>query len=230
MANWFCEFIRYFDYFGIIFTFKLKQENKYKSRLGGMVFIFFLIFSAYYFINQMINFVWRQNYNINFSIAAQNQAPELNFTYREFKFAYALKYKNGTPVNYSQLPFLEHSLNLSTINDYNKKNKTKLILNKKPCDENDFNFTKVNYNLTSLNLTNYFCPTNNSKMFINGTELDPMFTYVDITFSINDNWLTSNNLNYIKSVLEKYLFLCLINRKVGTNKDFIRIIINRIKI
>ena len=203
MANWFCEFIRYFDYFGIIFTFKLKQENKYKSRLGGMVFIFFLIFSAYYFINQMINFVWRQNYNINFSIAAQNQAPELNFTYREFKFAYALKYKNGTPVNYSQLPFLEHSLNLSTINDYNKKNKTKLILNKKPCDENDFNFTKEDYNLTSLNLTNYFCPTNNSKMFINGTELDPMFTYVDITFSINDNWLTSENLNYIKSILEK---------------------------
>ena len=148
------DFVSYFDYFGIIFSFKFKGENSYKSRLGGIVFILFLIFSAYYFITALIDFLMRNSYNINYSVTAIKENNTLNFT-NSFKFGYALKYKNGSKVNESELPFIKHQISLVSKSGGEIDKKIQTIKIKKNCSVSDFNFTDGDVKATNLKFMNF---------------------------------------------------------------------------
>ena len=75
----FGNFLRFFDYFGVIFTFKMKENKMYQSRFGGVIFIIFLVFSIQIFVQSLLDFYNHVNYNINYSVAVLNSSPELNF-------------------------------------------------------------------------------------------------------------------------------------------------------
>ena len=199
------DFVSYFDYFGIIFSFKFKGENSYKSRLGGIVFILFLIFSAYYFITALIDFLMRNSYNINYSVTAIKENHTLNFT-NSFKFGYALKYKNGSKVNESELPFIKHQISLVSKSGGEIDKKIQTIKIKKNCSVSDFNFTDGDVkaiNLKFMNLFNFYCPEDLSNITIQGTFTDSLFRYIEISFSLHEEWLSPYNLTWIKTLLEQ---------------------------
>ena len=50
------SFIKKFDYFGYNPKFRINGNNVYKSFLGGLIFMIFLIYSLYFMITQLIIF------------------------------------------------------------------------------------------------------------------------------------------------------------------------------
>ena len=80
LKNSFCNnFFKFFDYFGVNFTFKIKNERYYKTSFGGKIFLLFLIVSSVYFINLFVKFCKRTTFSINNSMLVKSPAPKINF-------------------------------------------------------------------------------------------------------------------------------------------------------
>ena len=124
-----------FDYFGVNFTFKIKDKSNFKSNLGGKIFVLFSILAFIFFIYSFLNYWKRQIYNINSSIKIDKPAPTINFNKSEFNLGYALKFDNNDsfidPQNYNSMMTI--NLTLVTISDFQSQNKTKLDIVRKNC-------------------------------------------------------------------------------------------------
>lgn len=187
----FINFLKYFDYFGIVYTFKIKEKDKYQSRLGGIIFLFFLTFSFYYLSVALIDFCNRTNYNINYSSSVRKPAPILNFSHSGFNFAYSLQDdRTGSYLNLSHLTFLKHSLKLIRQIGGNQSKRNYTSLSVKECENDDLIGIKYT-NFTDL--SRFYCPVNNSNISISGSFSDLIFDYVQISFEINEEWLNYNN-------------------------------------
>ena len=58
------NFIKSLDYFGVSFSFRYKNEEKYSTLLGGIVFILFSIIALSLGIYYLIPFINRKNFSI----------------------------------------------------------------------------------------------------------------------------------------------------------------------
>ena len=58
------RFLKKFDVFGVNFSFKYRQEDKYQTSLGGIFFIAFCVVVAVVGIYYFIPFIKRKNFSI----------------------------------------------------------------------------------------------------------------------------------------------------------------------
>jgi len=200
----FSNFLRYFDYFGVVFTFRYKDKDSYQSRFGGGVFIFFLIFSILYFLITFLDFCTRQVYQINYSVTVFDKAPEINFKDSSFYFAYGLQYDNDTFPDSSILNLINHKITLNRIVNSNSENKNKTSISTKICEYKDFSGLVDNKSFNSLKLDKFLCPIIDNKASIQGTFADEIYQYLDIGITVKDEVFThdknvSINLDYLSN-------------------------------
>jgi hypothetical protein len=203
-GSWFSDFLRYFDYFGVVFTFRYKDKDSYQSRFGGGVFIFFLIFSILYFLITFFDFCTRQVYQINYSVTVFDKAPEINFKDSSFYFAYGLQYDNDTFPDSSILNLINHKITLNRIINSNSENKNKTSINTKICEYKDFSGLVDDKSFKSLKLDKFLCPIIDNKASIQGTFADEIYQYLDIGITVKDEVFThdknvSLNLDYLSN-------------------------------
>ena len=71
--------LKKFDFFGVNFSFKYKQEEKYKTSLGGFIFLVFCVVVAVVGIYYFIPFVNRKNFSMVYYSMNLQGAEEINF-------------------------------------------------------------------------------------------------------------------------------------------------------
>ena len=212
-----CDFIKEMDYFGYTPQFLILGENQFKTRLGGLIFLLFVLFGIYYAGIGFIDFLRNQNVvessrdlrkpSGNFTIDTTSlyfgvglvdlDYSEYNLTDFPFKFSFAISSlnRNGTFSKY-QVPY--HLCNLS------------LFINTENRDvysEEDLKFLKNKVEKY------YLCPDKNFKLLFNpklfASNINYFQFYVDINSKSNLE-LAKNKIRQLKpkiSVIYKNIFI-----------------------
>ena len=201
--NCFTNFFKMFDYFGVNFTFKIKNETNYKTNFGGQIFLLFLILANIYFFLLFSDFWNRKIFNVNNSFSVNTPAPKINFNDSSFNLGYSLLYENNSVLDPKTIG-LSLKLYLSTIlnNDVPNKIRNKIIT--RNCQTSDFFTKNKNDSFTSLFLNNYLCAIVNDSIEIEGTFTDSKYQYLELSVSIDDNIFQKGNLSIIKYFLDHH--------------------------
>jgi len=196
------DFLKLCDYFGVAFSFKFKNDEKYKSRFGGFVFIVFLFLSVAYFVMNFLQFFERNVYTVNTSTKIVSPAPFENFTSLQFNFAFSLQWDNNTLLNEETMKLFDVSSNKVIFR--NSKDKIKKKLNFTNCRESDF-YNKSVSQFQQLNLSHFNCIDSEEDLTIGGGFSDPIYEYIDIGVYFNKNLNISDptTLTYLKEFFSK---------------------------
>ena len=178
------KFLKKFDKFGENFSFNYHGYDKYSSRVGGFIFLIFIIIALTFFISSCFPFFRRENYSLQFYT--------VNFPTEEIKliknFAYGIDCENKTDTEEAYTKFkikIEY-----TINDIN------YTINTKNCDINDFldkhDFEEGFQNrikdlkINGLKISDFFCIKENEYK-ISGIYTDKNFAYYKIKVELNES-------------------------------------------
>ena len=156
-----------FDKFGEKFSFNYNNYDKYSTRVGGFVFLSFIIISISYFILSFIPFSKRKNYSLQFYTihSSAEKIPINNFIY-----GIQCEDKNNNIKDY-------FNLNLKY-----KKNNSYEDIDIKNCTLKDFNISN-NYNIS---IDKFKCINNENKT-IEGIYTDENFSFFKITVESKNN-------------------------------------------
>jgi hypothetical protein len=207
MKNCLKNFLRFFDYFGVVFTFRIKEKYSYQSTFGGLIFLHFLFFAVLYLVYSLRIFLSKELYSMRYFTSVITPSPAVDFHNSGVNIAYSLVYDNYTKLNDEVYEIFKDKLNLVKImnSDVNKKNKTEIITS--PCTMDDF-YNKIDKEtFKSLNISNFNCAKTNGNMIINGSFADDLYQYIEVDISLKPNAFTNNinktiNLNYISNYMK----------------------------
>ena len=183
--NFFSEIIKEFDYFGVYYTFHYNQKERYKSIVGGLFFIIYLLFGLFFILLNIEGFIKRKNINLIYYDRKLSNPFFLNFHNYSNNFAFGLNCdnENGTKSLNNYL-----NLKISFVSQFRDKgnitrNKSNLNLHK--CSELDFDENFLEF-FRENQLYNFYCLDDISKS-ISGFYTDTYFNYYEFTVSIRDN-------------------------------------------
>lgn len=193
----FSKFLKEFDYFGAEMKFRINQEEKYKSKLGGGIFlIYFLVALAYVGYN-FYQFAWRKNQTLSFSSKIMSPAPTIYLNSTNFTFSLGVLFNdNYTSAIEPFSQYLEYSINHIAFAEGN------FIETQIPtalCNQSDFNnIPEKNFYWNSLNTT--LCPIikgNHSNLVIKGDFTDESTSYLYLVASLKDQ-VVNNITKYLE--------------------------------
>ena len=122
--NCFTRFLQFFDYFGVNYTFKIKDNSTFQSSFGGVMFFMYLVFAILYIVISFRNFLKREIYTINNSYSVLKPAPEINFRNTRFSLAFSLQYNNDTIPDSSLLNYFNQTIIMTKILNASINSKT----------------------------------------------------------------------------------------------------------
>ena len=176
------------DFFGVDFSFKYKNNDKYRTSLGGLFFILFCVAVLVIVIYYFIPFIDRKNYSIIYY--SMNLAKTEKVILNESKASFAI----GLTCNVDQeygikgedlLNFESRFIILKKESDGQRK-KTKEILSSHPCTYSDF-YNNYNDQVDLLGLNHLQC-LDKTDYAIEGLYTDEVFAYYEFSvISKEDN-------------------------------------------
>ena len=146
--------IRTLDFFGESFTFRYYDEDKLSSKLGGVVFIVFMIIAIVYSIINIIPFAKKKNFSLQYYTMNLDDTEKIPLSEKPTALAFGLTVEdNNTQYNIYDLFDLKVSFITKPKNG--KKNITNL--NKHNCDNiNDFH-NLHNKSFEDLKISELYC-------------------------------------------------------------------------
>ena len=190
-----------FDLFGVPFSFRYQNEDKYSTSLGGFFFTAFCIFSIIIGIYYFIPFFNRKNFSIVYYSMNLPHTEDINLKASKATFAVGLNCDIGEDGTKA-----EDILNLKFEHiTYRKekhgiKNKTRITLSSHPCNNSDF-YHYYNESLDRVNMSKYLC-LDKTDDTIGGTYTDEDFRYYEFTVSSKED--SETNYNKLDKFLTSY--------------------------
>ena len=86
------QIIKGFDYFGTFITFRINDDIEYKSLMGGLASLFFVLIASAYIAYNSYFFIARKNVDFIYSKKTINDQPIVDFEKIEYRFAFGLQY------------------------------------------------------------------------------------------------------------------------------------------
>ena len=179
-------FIKFFDYFGMNFNFKYKTYESYKSVLGGIIYLIFLLSLIIYSLITSIIFYKREKVTINYYDSQLSITDSISFQNFSYGIGFIGKCDNDEAnILFNQLFNYEFNYVKTTKNNLTQKKK-RYSINTHLCTYSDF----YNISFDTLDLMGvtgiYLCPDylNNT---IGGSYTDENFDYFEITLNSNYN-------------------------------------------
>lgn len=174
------SFFRNFDYFGVVFTFKYKAEEKYRTATGGICFLLFLAMALTYGVIIGIPILRREQMSVIDYVMKTVGTDELNFSEFGSTFAVGISQCSNFKNLSEMLELFDIQMNhITYMNDGNGS----YSLEKTPmeyglCTYENF-FNKLNDSFDTLLLNRVFCPVN-SDFQISGVYTDKKYEYIEI--------------------------------------------------
>ena len=197
------NFIKSLDYFGVSFSFRYKNEEKYSTLLGGIVFILFSIIALSLGIYYLIPFINRKNFSIIYYTMNLDKSEAVVFSETKSTLASGLDCdvdkNDGTRAE--DLFELKIAHATYKIDLEGKRIKTSETIYSHPCTYEDF-YNNYNDAFDKLNINKYQC-FDKINYGIEGIYADDIFSYYEIVVSAKEdnpekfekiyNYLINNN-------------------------------------
>ena len=175
------NFLNKVDFFGVHFSFRYKNKEKYTTSIGGLCFILFLITLLFIIIYYFIPFINRENYSIIYYSMNLPKTEKIRLKDSNAHFAIGLTCnideQDGTKAE--DLLNLESRFIIYERDKNGNTNKIKEILPSHPCTYSDFN-NNYNEQVDILHLNNLQC-LDNIDYVIEGIYTDEVFTYYEFS-------------------------------------------------
>ena len=183
--NSFFNIIKSFDYFGVYYTFHYNHEEKFRSFVGGLIFLVYLLLSLLFILLNFDGFISRKNISLIYYDRRIATPYFLNFKNYSNNLAFGLNCDNEYGTNNLD-KYLD--LNLSFVEQVRTNNqiiRNRSVINYHKCKEEDFDesFTEF-FRQNRLNSLN--CMNDTSKS-ISGFYTDTYFNYYEFTVLTKDN-------------------------------------------
>ena len=130
------KIIKSLDYFGYTPQFLISGETQYKSIPGGIIFIFFIIFSVYYLGTESINYISKID-DVKTSRSVSKISDKYNLTNKDIYFGIGLINTNQTELNLT-LNFSYIDINVIIVKIDKYGNRTNQRIELEPCQLNSF--------------------------------------------------------------------------------------------
>ena len=192
-------FVKQLDIFGIYMNFHYKNEEKYKTATGGVLFILLILIIFIYVLINLENFINRKNYNSIFYDKQLNHTDIIEFNSQNSKIAFNFICDDLDENSefYEIFDFDVQYVSFSLDKDSNEKKRKKENINLNKCKSEYFE----NYNNPNIkDVTSLLCP-DDFYFFIQGIYIDDIFSYLEISLKIKDNF---NNYLYLEKILNNY--------------------------
>ena len=88
------RFIKSCDAFGTFITFRINDDIEYKSIIGGLSTIFFVLVTLAYIIYCCIGFFGRSNVNLIYTSKVVDKSPFVNLTESQFSMAFGIQFSD----------------------------------------------------------------------------------------------------------------------------------------
>ena len=197
-------FLKKSDFFGVPFSFKYNYEEKYKTCLGGIIFLLFCFGCLSYFIINLFPFFRRELFSLQFYRMNLEGTEEINI--RESKSAFAFGLTCGDD-NTNQIIRELFNLDLQFCEQIKGDEKVSRIITNVTthnCNLEDF-YNLYNESFEILNIKDLQCIDQNifNDHKLKGIYTDELFTYYKFTafpknisednFDIINNFLLEND-------------------------------------
>ena len=193
------NYIKKFDLFGVPFYFRYKNEDKYSTSLGGLIFILFSILFLIYEIYFFISFFNKKNFSIIYY--SNNLAKTEKIKLNESKAAFAVGLDCEIDKEYGTkaedlLDFVSKFVIFEKSHDGNQQ-KIKQVLSLHPCNYSDF-YDNYNEQVDILGLNKFQC-LDKTDHIIEGIYTDEVFSYYEFSVVIKED--NSQNFDKIHDYL-----------------------------
>lgn len=195
------NFLRRLDYFGVNQTFRVNAREKYTSRLGGIVFLSYIVFALAFSFYSFKSYV---NKEIKTAILSQQiiiPASDLNLKKLNFALAFGIVFdNNGTVASDKLSKYFDYTINYVAITN-NTKSKAKLILTE--CDQ--FDFPQIDSNIFKLQALDTYRCLNDTNYTIGGIYTDTTFKYIEYTIALKSTVVSdATTFSTLKKILQDY--------------------------
>ena len=194
------KIIKQFDFFGTFVTFRIKDEIEYKSIIGGLTSIIFVIMSISYTLYVGIPFIKRENINFIFSNKIVEKQPFINLTEVGFNMGFGIQYQDdSTPAIDDFIEYLNYSLILKEWIGENTIKEFPFGL--KSCTHTDF-FNILNDTFDLNKIDKMLCPILNdsTNYTLDGLYTDYYYKFFEIEIKLTDKGM--DNLNSVKNKMQ----------------------------
>ena len=197
----FRRIIKECDLFGTLITFQINNDFDYKSVVGGVSTIFFLIIAITYILYMGLRFILRYEVNFIYSNKILDHGPFVDLEKDNFKFAFGVQYiDNASSACYDTNKYFYYVLNSIVWLGEGEKEFT--AIEYKKCEESDFP-SDVSGQFQENELNEMYCPLLNESInyTLDGLYTDFYYKYLRIDIKLTEYAL--NNLVELRNFLEK---------------------------
>ena len=212
--------IRNFNYFGFIPQFRFMGETKFKSTLGGIIFLSYGLFAFYYFNSQFVVFL-QNRYTINSSWNLIKNSQNYKLTTKELYFGVGFMDSGYREYNLSFFQYYNITLRI-----LNYSNDGTLNLSYYPLESCDFDLfiDKSSQNLYSnetlkdlKNRTQYYlCPNKNFSPELGPSDLSGQKIFLSVYLAFTNTSIISQADDQINKLRPK---ATLIYKNILINSD-----------
>ena len=194
------NFLLMIDIFGITYSFRYKEKEKYQTAFGGIIFLLFVVLALMLGIYYFIPFVNRKNYNIVYYTMNLAQTEVVNLFSSESNIAIGIDCELIKTEKRKVDELLDLKINYVEYVKYNNGSyiKNPKSLSKHKCTYNDF-YNKYDAQFDYLGISEYEC-LDNKNFNLQGIYADKIFTYFEFAVTAKD---TSKE---ISDEIERFLF------------------------
>ncbi len=200
--KWIINFLKIVDYFGIVPSLRINSEDKFKTPLGGSLFLIwifgifgFILYSFDILINKKVMTLISSN-------EIQIPSPQINLTDNKFMWGMALLFENYTVANEAFQDVFEIRATYEKLINQDKDKKVKQRVSMRKCTSEDFKVIKKS-EFDSYLLDKYLCPSNinftNQGVFTNDIYTNLKFDVMLTSKYMKDKKLYDNLRNLIET-------------------------------
>ncbi len=195
------EKIRAVDFFGTFVSFRVDQEIKYKSLIGGSCTILYIVIAFIYIIYMAIPFLKRKDINFTFSNKIVSKNPFVNLTSSNFIFAFGPLYSSdAASAIYNTSQYFTYKINIIEwigIDDFFSKE-----ISFEFCNESNFP-SNLNEQFEVNELNELYCPIINQNLnfSLDGLYTDDYYKFITIEMILND--YGKNNFDKVRNFIKE---------------------------
>ena len=192
------QFLKSLDYFGVVFNFKYKSEERYRSATGGLGFILFLAIAFTYGIINLIPVFQRKKMSVIDYLMQTVETDKINLN--DFNYNFAVGISSCSKLqNLSQFwDYFTLEFNfVSYLKSNGTRSKEKKLIEIEYCNYSHFK-DQVNDDFNLLGLQDFFCPKE-INYTVSGIFSDPIFEYIEVTLKTKKNM--KGSAETIKNIL-----------------------------
>ena len=197
--------IRELDYFGTIVSFRLGEDLKYKSLIGGTCTIIYIIIALIYILYMLIPFLKRKEINFTFSNKIISKNPYVNLSSTNINFAFgALFSSDQASAIQNTTKYFDYKINIIEwvgIDDFFEK---EIFFNF--CNQSDYPSSLYDqFEVNELNELYCLLINKNNINYLNysldGLYTDDYFKFITIDFFLSE--YGKNNFDEVKIYLRE---------------------------